>query len=55
MDVNRCSDCIECNLSFKSMMEFYKRTPTGEAQKRTRDIIMDLDETGTKLGTGTKP
>ena len=44
MDTNRSSDCFVCNLSFDSMKDFLKHTVSGEHQKRTREIMMDLTE-----------
>ena len=36
-----------CNLSFNSMKDFFKHTLLGSHKKRTRDMIMDLDEAET--------
>ena len=40
--------CGVYNLSFDSMKDFLKHTLSSGHQKRTRDMIMDLDETETE-------
>ena len=39
--------CDICNLSFNSMKDFFKHTLLSSHQKRTRDMIMNLDEAET--------
>ena len=39
--------CGICHLSFDSMKDFLKNTLSSGHQKRTRDMIMDLDEAET--------
>ena len=36
--------CDVCNSSFNSMNDFLKHTLSGSHQKKTRDMIIDLDE-----------
>ena len=48
MDVNRSNECVVCNLNFSSMKDFLKHTLSSGHQKRTRHLIMDLDEAETK-------
>ena len=48
MGVNRSNECVVCNLTFNSMKDFLKHTLSSGHQKRTRHLIMDLDEAETK-------